>query len=164
MNYCKTGQRPALTAERQDGLHPDDEEFTTMPLKFNLEDEPDAVRLEDEPSAEVAAWLAVFETLTNAQQRGVVHCMTRGDRDDPTVRDELRATYGLAPRGASPFKAHLTQGKTWALRLAILVCDHQPTGDLEEDVAQVFAENPNCFSQEDIAAAFQVRADQPMTR
>lgn len=134
-----------------------------MPTKFSLDDEPDAVSLEDEPSAEVAAWLAGFQTLTDAEQRGVINYMTRGDRDDPTVRDELRATCGLAPLGASPFKAHLAQGKTWAVRLAILVCNHQSTGDLAEDIAQVVAENPNRFSREDIAAAFQVRADRPMT-
>ena len=128
-----------------------------MPTEFSLD---------VEPCAEVAACLAVFETLTAAQQRGVVHYMTRGDRDDddPVLRDELRATYGLAPLGASPFKAQLEQGKTWAVRLAILVCDHEPTGNLAKDIAQVFAENPNRFSREDIAAAFQVRTNRLTTR
>jgi hypothetical protein len=125
-----------------------------MPTEFSLDDEPDA---------EVAAWLAGFETLTDAEQRGVINYITRGDRDDPTVRDELRATCGLAPLGASPFKAQLEQGKTWAVRLAILVCDHQPTGDRAEDIAQVIAENPDRFSREDVTEAFQVRADQPIT-
>ncbi|CDH47559.1 hypothetical protein [Candidatus Contendibacter odensensis] len=44
-----------------------------------------------DPDAEVAAWLALFETLTAAKQRSVIHHITGRDRD------ELRATYGLAP-------------------------------------------------------------------
>lgn len=126
-----------------------------MPTEFSLD---------VEPCAEVAACLAAFEALTSAEQRGVIHYITWQDRDDPALRDELRATYGLAPLGDSPFKAQLAQGKTWAVRLAILVCDHEPTGDRTEDIAQIVAENPNRFSREDIAAAFQVRADQPMTQ
>ena len=50
-----------------------------MPTEFSLDDKPDA---------EVAACLAVFETLTVAQQRGVVHYMTWQDRDHPCQTTE----------------------------------------------------------------------------
>ena len=51
----------------------------------------------------------------------------------------------------------LACGESWAVRLASIVDGHERTDDLADDIDHVMAENPDCFSPEQIAAAFQMQ-------
>ena len=58
---------------------------------------------------------------------------------------------------AGDFCRSLACGESWAVRLASIVDGHERTDDLADDIDHVMAENPDCFSPEQIAAAFQMQ-------
>ena len=115
---------------------------------------------------DLARRIAALDTLGNAKclLRGMEQRLVNDDPDESLIlniviaaMEHIHDLIAVQAGQRETFNAALAAGRSWATRLATIVSDHEPTGDLAGDIDHVMAENPDLFTAQEVAAAFHYR-------